>query len=112
MVASVGITNDPKAVGYYSGLVEGMFAFAQFCTSTISRFLSLLIFLNLWVNLNPVLFWGSLSDRIGRRPVLLFGLSGVIFSTILFGFSRSFWMLLFARALSGVLNGNAAIVKR
>lgn len=88
MIENVGIS--PQYVGYYSGLVEGMFAFAQFFT---------------------VLSWGRLSDRIGRRPVVLMGCFGLIFSTILFGFARSFWAMLIARALSGALNGNVAVIK-
>ncbi|KAF8607067.1 MFS general substrate transporter, partial [Ceratobasidium sp. AG-I] len=90
MVEEIGVTDDPKAIGYYSGLVEGVFALSQFCT---------------------VCFWGSLSDRIGRRPVLLFGLCGVVGSTILFGLSGSFTMMLVSRTLSGVLNGNVAVIK-
>ena len=34
-------------------------------------------------------FWGRLSDRIGRRPVLLIGLSGYGASFIVFGFANS-----------------------
>ncbi|KAG9091161.1 hypothetical protein FS749_016749 [Ceratobasidium sp. UAMH 11750] len=90
MIEESGVTNDPKAIGYYSGLVEGVFALAQFCT---------------------VWFWGSLSDRIGRRPVLIFGLCGIVGSTILFGLSRSFATMLISRTLSGALNGNVAVIK-
>ncbi|KAG9087322.1 hypothetical protein FS749_002997, partial [Ceratobasidium sp. UAMH 11750] len=90
MVEEIGVTDDPKTIGYYSGLVEGLFALAQFCT---------------------VWFWGSLSDRIGRRPVLIFGLCGVIGSTISFGLSKSFHMMLISRTLSGALNGNVAVIK-
>ena len=40
-----------------------------------------------------VLQWGRLSDKVGRKPVLLCGLLGTIVSGILFGLSRSFWAL-------------------
>ncbi|CAE6460588.1 putative membrane protein YCR023C [Rhizoctonia solani AG-1 IB] len=90
MIEELGVTSDPKELGYYSGFVEGVFALAQFCT---------------------VCFWGSLSDRIGRRPVLIVGLCGVITSTIMFGLSKSFPMMLVSRALSGALNGNVAVIK-
>lgn len=48
--------------------------------------------------------WGRLSDRIGRRPVLLIGLSGYGISFILFGLSTRLWMLFAARLLSGMLS--------
>ena len=32
------------------------------------------------------LMWGSISDQWGRRPVMLFGICGTIFSELLFGF--------------------------
>jgi MFS family permease len=40
-----------------------------------------------------VLLWTRLSDHIGRKPVLLLSLVGVIVSIIAFGLSRSFWAL-------------------
>lgn len=49
-------------------------------------------------------FWGRLSDRIGRRPVLLIGLSGYGITFILFGLSTQLWMLFSARILSGMIS--------
>ncbi|MGB2964398.1 MAG: MFS transporter [Anaerolineales bacterium] len=48
--------------------------------------------------------WGSVSDRFGRKPVLIIGLFGYAISTFLFGISNQLWMLFAARALSGVLS--------
>lgn len=50
-------------------------------------------------------------DRIGRKPVILIGLSGVALSTLLFGVSRTFWWAVIARSLAGALSGNAAVVQ-
>jgi MFS family permease len=55
--------------------------------------------------------WGSLADRIGRRPVLLLGTIGTLISTILFGLSRSYSLALFSRFLWGALNGNVGVAK-
>ena len=110
MVEEIGITDDPKAIGYYSGLVEGVFALSQFCTGTSQDVYSKRK--GKLISVIPVWFWGSLSDRIGRRPVLLFGLCGTVGSTMLFGLSRSFTTMLISRTLSGVLNGNVAVIKR
>lgn len=46
-------------------------------------------------------FWGKLSDRFGRRPILLFCLVGEVFSYLLFAFSKSFEVLVVARCLAG-----------
>lgn len=48
--------------------------------------------------------WGRLSDRIGRRPVLMIGLVGFGLSFLLFGLANSLWMLFAARTLGGILS--------
>ena len=48
--------------------------------------------------------WGSISDRIGRKPVLSIGMVGYALSTFLFGISTQLWMLFAARAVSGILS--------
>lgn len=49
---------------------------------------------------------GGLSDRIGRKPILLFGCFGTMLSLLMVGFSTSFTMALVARVIGGALNGN------
>ncbi len=46
-------------------------------------------------------FWGRLSDRIGRRPILIFCLLGEAVSYILFAQSRDLHLLFVARAMAG-----------
>jgi MFS family permease len=50
--------------------------------------------------------WGGLSDRIGRRPTLLFTLAGTVVSYLLWGLAGSFWVLIAARLLGGAMAGN------
>lgn len=57
------------------------------------------------------LLWGTLSDRIGRKPVLLIGLAGTCLSVNAFGLSRSFHQMIAARAINGLMNGNVAVIK-
>lgn len=52
-------------------------------------------------------FWGTLSDRIGRKPVLLIGVLGYAITMFIFGLSTRFWMLFVARTFSGVLSSGA-----
>ncbi len=52
----------------------------------------------------PVL--GSLSDRFGRRPVLLGSLFGLGLDYVVMGFSTSIWWLFAGRTLSGILGAS------
>ena len=55
--------------------------------------------------------WGGLSDRVGRKPVLLLGCVGTILSLIIVGFSTHYWMAVLGRALGGLLNGNIGVIQ-
>jgi multidrug resistance protein len=46
--------------------------------------------------------WGRLSDRFGRRPLILLGLCGSTASYLLFAFAQTYALLLVSRALAGV----------
>jgi len=52
--------------------------------------------------------WGGISDRVGRKPILLLGVFGYALSSLLFGLSTEVWMLFASRALSGVLSSAVA----
>ncbi|KAG1858802.1 major facilitator superfamily domain-containing protein [Suillus subalutaceus] len=91
LISELGITRgNHAAVGYYAGIIESLFFVAQALT---------------------VLRWTRLSDRIGRKPVLVIGLSGACISILCFGLSRTFWSLVISRCMCGFLNGNAGVMK-
>jgi len=48
--------------------------------------------------------WGSWSDRIGRRPLILIGIAGFVIAQVLFGLATSLWLLYGARILGGILS--------
>ncbi|MFL6261489.1 MAG: MFS transporter [Thermoanaerobaculia bacterium] len=54
---------------------------------------------------------GRLSDRVGRRPVLLGSIAGSALSYVVFAFAPSYAVLLLARSLSGVAAANYAIAQ-
>jgi len=53
--------------------------------------------------------WGSLSDRIGRRNVLLITVSGTTLSYVLWIFSGSFGLFILARLIGGAFAGNLSV---
>jgi len=53
--------------------------------------------------------WGRLSDKIGRRPVLLTTLGGTCLGYGLWIFAGDFWILVLSRVLSGIASGNLSV---
>lgn len=84
MILSFEITSDTRQVAIYVGMVTSAFAFAEFSSGVV---------------------WGRISDRIGRKPVLLAGLAGTALSMLVFGLAPSLPVALLGRALGGLLNG-------
>lgn len=90
MIESFNITNDQNRIALYAGLVTSVFAGAE-CLGAG--------------------FWGGLSDRIGRKPILLTGLAGTGLSMLMFGFAPNLAVALIARAVGGALNGNIGVLQ-
>ena len=53
--------------------------------------------------------WGRLSDKIGRRPVLIYTLGGTCLGYLLWIFAGDFWILVLSRILGGVASGNLSV---
>lgn len=54
-------------------------------------------------------FWGRLSDRIGRRPILLITTTGTALSYLVWIFAGGFWILVVSRIVAGIMSGNIAV---
>lgn len=54
-------------------------------------------------------FWGRLSDRIGRKPVLIICLAGAALSYLLLGLASELWMVFIARGFAGLMAGNFGV---
>ncbi|MCM0606770.1 MAG: MFS transporter [Xanthomonadaceae bacterium] len=50
--------------------------------------------------------WGALSDRYGRRPILIISLFGSTLAYLGFALSHSFWAIVFTRMFAGMFAGN------
>ncbi|KAF9790416.1 member of major facilitator multidrug-resistance DHA1 sub-family [Thelephora terrestris] len=90
LIRSLDVAKNDAEVGYYVGIMQSLFFATQACT---------------------VLHWSRLSDHIGRKPVILMGLFGLSLSMYCFALSKTFWGLVFSRALNGALNGNIGVIK-
>ncbi|KIW75079.1 hypothetical protein Z517_11850 [Fonsecaea pedrosoi CBS 271.37] len=88
-VMVVDIKGEENA-SFYAGLLISAFALAEASTAMI---------------------WGHISDRYGRKPIVLLGLAGVALSSLIFGFAKNYWVALLARVVGGLLNGNVAVMQ-
>ena len=52
--------------------------------------------------------WGRLSDRVGRRPVMIVSMAASVLAYAWIGSATALWMLFAARALAGACAGNIA----
>lgn len=55
--------------------------------------------------------WGRVSDRVGRRPVLVLGLFGSGISYVIFGLAESVAVLLLSRVAAGITGANVAVAQ-
>lgn len=80
---------NPGQVGVYVGTIASAFALSQMITG---------------------LFWGWLSDRIGRKPVIMCGTILTAGCFVAFGFCRTLWQAVLVQATMGIVNGNQGVV--
>ena len=91
MVQFYGIAGDDhKAVGKYTGILASMFPLTMFLTS---------------------FFWGWLSDRVGRKPVVCIGVFAIGTGSILLGFTTNYYMALTIRIVTGLFNNITSMLK-
>ena len=70
------------SVAWHTGMIAGIYMLALFVFAPL---------------------WGRISDRIGRRPVILVGLGGCVLTLASFGLATNLWLAYLARALGGAL---------
>ena len=55
--------------------------------------------------------WGRLSDRWGRRPVILLGLATSAVAYLLFGLAHAIWVLMLSRLVQGAGGGINGVIQ-
>ncbi|MDE5414963.1 MFS transporter [Alkalihalobacterium chitinilyticum] len=71
----------------------------QFGASSIELGILIAIFSFMQFLLAP--FWGRLSDRVGRKPLIALGMFGFAIAEFIFAFATQLWMLFLSRMLAG-----------
>lgn len=89
-VRDFGISPTKEGIVFYTGVLTSVFSIGQFLCSV---------------------HWGRLSDKIGRKPVVMIGLIGTSLMMTLFGLAPNFYVAAIARFLMGCLNGNVGIYR-
>jgi multidrug resistance protein len=56
-------------------------------------------------------FWGRFSDRYGRRPALLIGLTASAIAYVIFAFASSLWLLFISRIVQGAGGGTVSVIQ-
>eukprot|EP00942_MAST-04A_sp_MAST-4A-sp1_P010792 g10792.t1 len=90
MVVWLGKAKNVDEAGFYSGFLVAGFMIGRSSTS---------------------LFWGIVTDIIGRKPVIIIGCLAMIVFQIMFGLAQSFEVALASRILLGIFNGLVATSK-
>ncbi|MDC3250014.1 ferrochelatase [bacterium] len=74
--------------------------------STAVLFGGLLSFLYTIIQFLLAPLFGSISDKVGRKPILVFSMIGIATSYLIWGFAGSFLTLIIARLLGGIMGSN------
>lgn len=81
---------DLGAGGFVVGLLVSSFSVAQLMSAPI---------------------WGRFSDRYGRRPALMVGLSASVVAYVVFAFADSLWLLFLSRIVQGAGGGTVSVIQ-
>lgn len=110
----------PKLTPLWIGLfidILGFYIIIPFLPTFIEVFETTPFIIGLLLATNAVFtlifapIWGNVSDRIGRKPVLLISQAGTFTAFMMLAFSNSLELLFIARVVDGVFGGNFPIVK-
>ncbi|POS82669.1 hypothetical protein EPUL_005227 [Erysiphe pulchra] len=88
MIESFGVPKDQ--VPKWAGITSAVFSVSQSITA---------------------IFWGRASDRFGRKPTVITGLTCTMICSLIWGFSTNLAMAITARGIQGAFNGNVGIIR-
>ncbi|KAL0647929.1 hypothetical protein Bca4012_046220 [Brassica carinata] len=83
MIQDFGVAKTEQEIGYYAGFIACAFMLGRALTSVL---------------------WGVMSDRYGRKPIILLGTITIAVFNALFGMSTNIWMAIATRFMLGSFN--------
>lgn len=84
-LAATGGAEKLQAIVLFGGALGALYSLLQFIAAPI---------------------WGTISDRIGRKPVLIVSVFGLALSYVMWFFAGNFTILILARFIGGIMGGN------
>lgn len=84
------IATSHSEISFYVGIVESALPLGQFLT--------------VWI-------WGAVSDRIGRKPLILMSMLTNCIAGLVYGFASSFWVALAARFFQGCFDASLPLIR-
>lgn len=96
-------------------LIAPLASWAERSGAEDPRFMTAVLFGGILGSLYSILqfvcapLWGAYSDRVGRRRVLLITIAGMALSYVAWFFAASFWVLILARIVGGIMGGNLSV---
>lgn len=109
------LPNGTGATNLLGQLVAPLSALAEKRGAVDPDFMTAVLFGGILGSLYSILqficapLWGAYSDKVGRRKVLLITVAGLAISYGAWFFAASFWILVLARVLGGIMGGNLSV---
>ena len=107
--------NAQGPVGLLGTLIQPLYDLAEASNHKNTKFITTVLFGGILGSIYSLLqfifapIWGSLSDKHGRKNILLITIGGLAISYLIWGFAGNFWILILARIVGGIMGGNLSV---
>lgn len=107
--------NTGDSANLLTRLIAPLYQLAELSSHPNPKFITTVLFGGILGSIYSLLqfifapIWGSLSDRHGRKKILLITIAGLAVSYLIWGLSGNFWMLVLARFVGGIMGGNLSV---
>ncbi len=107
--------NAHGPVGLLGTIIQPLYQLAEASNHENAKFITTVLFGGILGSIYSLLqfifapIWGSLSDKHGRKKILLITIGGLAVSYLIWGFAGNFWILILARIIGGIMGGNLSV---